>query len=149
MMRYIEAFPSKQMYPYLSSVERKVAESYHNIDRRRWLVWSKWLFFITFPGQLMVSLSRKSNENKSFYPNQIAPSIYIIIELCYYSLAQWEMKIHRLWGKSFNISHWPRSHLTNGILQQIEDLLKSKTRIRMVWLICLTLGTIDGVLEKY
>ena len=38
-MRNIETFPSKQMYPYLSLVERKVAEFYHNIDRRRWLVW--------------------------------------------------------------------------------------------------------------
>ena len=49
MMRNIETFPSKQMYPYLSLVERKVAEFYHNINRRHWLVWSKWLIFITFP----------------------------------------------------------------------------------------------------
>jgi len=34
MMRNIERFPSKQMYPYLSLVERKEAEFYHNIDRR-------------------------------------------------------------------------------------------------------------------
>ena len=32
MMRNIESFPSKQMYPFLSLVERKVAEFYHNID---------------------------------------------------------------------------------------------------------------------
>ena len=38
-MRNIETFPSKQMCPYLSLDERKVAEFYHNIDRRRWLVW--------------------------------------------------------------------------------------------------------------
>ena len=44
------------MYPYLSLVEREVAEFYHDIDRRRWLVWLKWLIFITFSGQLMVSL---------------------------------------------------------------------------------------------
>ena len=56
IMRNIETFPSKQMYPYLSLVERKVAEFYHNIDRRRWLVWLKWLIFINFFGQLMVSL---------------------------------------------------------------------------------------------
>ena len=42
----------------ISLVERKVAEFYHNIDRRHWLVWSKWLIFITFSGQLMVSLCR-------------------------------------------------------------------------------------------
>ena len=56
-MRNIETFPSKQMYPYLSLVERKVAEFYLNIDTKRWLVWLKWLIFITFSGQLMVSLS--------------------------------------------------------------------------------------------
>ena len=56
-MRNIETFPSKQMYPYLSLDERKVAEFYHNIDRRRWLVWLKWLIFINFSGQLMVSLT--------------------------------------------------------------------------------------------
>ena len=37
-MRNIETFPSKQMYPYFSLVERKVAEFYLNIDRMRWLV---------------------------------------------------------------------------------------------------------------
>ena len=35
MMRNIETFRSKQMYPYLSLVERKVAEFYLNIDRMR------------------------------------------------------------------------------------------------------------------
>ena len=33
MMRNIETFPSKHMYLYLSMVERKEAEFYHNIDR--------------------------------------------------------------------------------------------------------------------
>ena len=32
MMRNIETFPSKQMYTYISLVERKEAEFYHNID---------------------------------------------------------------------------------------------------------------------
>ena len=40
-IRNIEAFPSKQMYHYLSLVERKVAEFQHNIDIRRYLVWLK------------------------------------------------------------------------------------------------------------
>jgi len=35
MMRIIETFLSKQMYSYLSLVERKEAEFFHNIDRRR------------------------------------------------------------------------------------------------------------------
>ena len=55
-MRNIKTFPSKQMYLYLSLVERKVAESYQNIDRRCYLVWLKWLIFIAYSGQLMVSL---------------------------------------------------------------------------------------------
>ena len=42
-MRNIETFPFKQMYLYLSLVERKVAEFYHNVDKRRCLVWLKWL----------------------------------------------------------------------------------------------------------
>ena len=63
-MRNIETFPSKQMYPYLSLDERKVAEFYHNIDRRRWLVWLKWLILINFSGQLMVSLG-----NTNWYAN--------------------------------------------------------------------------------
>ena len=40
-MRNIETFPSKQMYLYLSLVKRKVAEFYHNIDRKRYWVWFK------------------------------------------------------------------------------------------------------------
>ena len=55
-MRNIETFPSKQMYLYISLVERKVAEFYHNIDRGRYLVWFKLLIFMAFSGQLMVSL---------------------------------------------------------------------------------------------
>ena len=37
-MRNIETFPSKQIYLYLSLVERKVAEFYHNMDGRHYLV---------------------------------------------------------------------------------------------------------------
>ena len=37
-MRNIETFPSKQMCLYLSLVERKVAELYHIIDRKCYLV---------------------------------------------------------------------------------------------------------------
>ena len=59
-MRNIETFPSKQMYLYLSLVERKVAEFYHTIYRRRYSVWLKWLIFIAFSGQLIVSLLEAS-----------------------------------------------------------------------------------------
>ena len=55
-MRNIKTFPSNQMYLCPSLVERKVADFNHNIDRRRHLVWLKWLIFIAFSGQLMVSL---------------------------------------------------------------------------------------------
>jgi len=40
-MRNIETFPSKQIYLELSLVERKEAEFYYNIDRRRYLAWLK------------------------------------------------------------------------------------------------------------
>ena len=64
-MRNIETFPSKQMYLYLSLVEREVAEFYHNIDRRSWLVWVKMTyfhrFFRTIPGVLVNRYSWKLN----------------------------------------------------------------------------------------
>ena len=44
-MKNIETFPSKHMYLYLSLVERKVAEFYHNMV--------KILIFIAFSGQLI------------------------------------------------------------------------------------------------
>ena len=53
-----------------------------------------------------------------------------MIQLCYFSLDQWELKIHLLWGKYFNITHWLRSHSTNRRLQHIEEISKSKTRIQ-------------------
>ena len=56
MMRNIETFPSKQMYPYLSLVERKVAEFYHDIDRRLYLVLLNRLILIIFWREFMVSL---------------------------------------------------------------------------------------------
>ena len=43
------------MYLYLSLVKRKVAESYHNMDRRRYLVWLKWIIAIW--KELLVSLA--------------------------------------------------------------------------------------------
>ena len=46
----------------------------------------------------------------------------MMIELYYFSLDHWEIKIHLLGGKCVNIPHWPRSHLTNGRLQHIKEL---------------------------
>ena len=55
-MRNIETFPSKQMYLYLSLAKRNEVETYHNIDRRRYLVRLKWIIFITIWRELLVSL---------------------------------------------------------------------------------------------
>ena len=62
-MRNIKTFPSKQMYLYLSLVERKEAEFYHNIDRRRYLVWFKWLIFQTIAGILSTKIIKTANNN--------------------------------------------------------------------------------------
>ena len=37
---------------------------------------------------------------RQFDPNRIVPSIYIMRELCYFSLDRWEIKIHLLWNVS-------------------------------------------------
>ena len=58
-------------------------------------------------------LIRKVYENKSFEPNLIAPSVYIMMELCCFSLDQWEIRIHLLWGKSFNIPLHCDPHLND------------------------------------
>ena len=76
IMRNIETFPWKQMYPYLSLDERKVAEFYHNIDRRSWLVWVKMTyihrFFRTIPGVLekhVLSHRGKWHDNRPIFTN--------------------------------------------------------------------------------
>ena len=62
----------------------------------------------------------KAMKISHFNPNQSAPSIYIMIELCYFSLDQWEIRIHLLWGKSFNIPHHCDPHLNQT---KFNDLL--------------------------
>ena len=80
-------------------------------------------------------LSGKSDENKSFKSNQLAPSIYIMIELCFFSLDQWEIRIHLLWGKCFNIPHHcdPRLNQTkfnDSLPLTIPGVLASKPILR-------------------
>ena len=58
----------KHMYLYLSLAESKVAEFYHNIDRRRYLVWLKWLIFIALSRHLMVSLQNKIQNCRCLLP---------------------------------------------------------------------------------
>ena len=72
-MRNVETSSSKQMYLYLSLVERKVAEFYHN-------TWLKWLVFIAFSGQLMVSLLEwgKNLHSSDYYFERISSKMELI-----------------------------------------------------------------------
>ena len=62
----------------------------------------------------------KAMKISHFNPNQSAPSIYIKIDLCYFSLDQWKIRIHLLWGKSFNIPLHCDPHLNQT---KFNDLL--------------------------
>ena len=46
-----------------------------------------------------------------------------MIELCYFSLDQWEIRIHLLWGKSFKIPHHCDPHLNQTKWLIFNDLL--------------------------
>ena len=78
-MRNIEIFPSQQMYPYLSLVERKEAEFYHNIDRRSWLVWVEMTyfhrFFRTIPG------ARQLTTSQGTYSETLATKFQVTFDL--------------------------------------------------------------------
>ena len=65
----------------------------------------------------------KAKKISNFNPNQSAPSIYIMTELCYISLDQWEIRIHLLWGKSFNIPLHCDPHLNQTKWLIFNDLL--------------------------
>ena len=62
----------------------------------------------------------KVKKTSHFNPNELTPSIYIMRELCFFSLDQWEIRIHLLWGKCFNNPHHCDPHLNqtrlNGFL---------------------------------
>ena len=55
-------------------------------------------------------------------PNQLAPSIYIMKELCFFSLDQWEIRIHLLWEKCFNIPHHSDPHLNQTKFNELLPL---------------------------
>ena len=100
-MRNIKTFPSKQMYLYLSLVERKEAEFYHNINRRRYLVCFKWLIFIAFPGQFMVSLRNRSytiQMNHTSYLTAIVLNKAWIWEqlLCAWTVCCWMLEVGQI-----------------------------------------------------
>ena len=87
-----------------------------------WRLWEWWSY------QLMLSIRtpsivRKAMKISHFNPNQSAPSIYIMIELCFFSLDQWEIRIHLLWGISFNIPLHCDPHLNQTKWLIFNDLL--------------------------
>ena len=45
-----------------------------------------------------INCPEKAMKISHINPNQSVPSIYIMIELCCFSLDQWVIKIHMLWG---------------------------------------------------
>ena len=113
--------------PFLIIIMTSTSCSYHHHDHQPnlLLIRTSTSFF-----QGQHQLSRKSEKNKSFWPNQSAPFIYIMIELCYFSLYQWGIRIHLLWGECFNIPHHCDPHLNQT---KFNDLLPL---------------TIDGVLAN-
>ena len=93
------------------------------------MTWWKWKFLQQGTSWLLslVKLDKdtrncleKVKKISHLKPNQLAPSIYIMKELCFFSLDQWEISIHLLWGKCFNIPHHCDPHLNqtklNGLL---------------------------------
>ena len=129
-MRNIETFPSKQMYPYLSLVERKVAEFYHNIDRRRYLVWFKWLIFIVFPGQFMVSLCLAVDENYMglmgwdlLWVRNIFDKPMNSLNYCYSS--------HEFYSKHCQSQNGPEGwvHITRSQFTNLEHITISESRL--------------------
>ena len=86
MKRNIERFPSKQMYPYLSLVERNVAEFCHNIDRGSWLVWVKITYFLRFFWIILGVLNTFPVKWCSFSTKHASASQHLLCKL----MACWE-----------------------------------------------------------
>ena len=101
---------------------------------------------IAHVASFLKELSKNVKKISHLKPNQLAPSIYIMKELCFFSLDQWEIYIHLLWGKCFNIPHWLRSHSTNGRLQQIEKIHHCDPHLNQTKFNDLLPLTIDGVI---
>ena len=93
-------------------------------SQKQFADWNFEALLLLFTIKDTMNCAEKTMKISHLNPNQSAPSIYIMIELCYFSLDQWEIKIHVLWGICFNIPHWPWSHLTNGIFQHIKELVR-------------------------
>ena len=92
-MRNIKTFPSKQMYLYLSLIKGKEAEFYHDIDRKRSLVWFKWLVFIAFLGQFMVSLFIWVHFSSLEFDLKPSESFHIF---SFRSFCHWQMRLDRM-----------------------------------------------------
>ena len=50
---------------------------------------------------------------------------HIMIEFCYFSLDQWEIRIHLLWGKCFNIPHLNQTKFNDLLPLTIHGVLES------------------------
>ena len=77
---------------------------------------------------------KKINHLKS---NQLVPSIYTMKELCFFSLDQWEISTHLLWGKCFNIPHHYDPHLNqtklNGLLPLTIPGVLDNSFVKWTW----------------
>ena len=94
---------------------------------------SHWLTIISKSSFISITSISSLMEafNVDLYPVHAFPSIYVKRELCHFSLDWWQVKIHLLQGKCFNIPHHcdPHSSQTKWLI--FNDLLSL---------------TIDGVL---
>ena len=119
MMRHIETLPSKQMYPYLSLVERKEAEFYHKIDRRRWLVWVKMTYFHRSFRTINGVLGLHQSNNKciliQFFHADSHYEVYYLLNL--YNLLEFPWRLHVCGSISvlapliaINLYNWFASH---------------------------------------
>ena len=100
-----------------------------------------------------MNCAEKAMKISHFNPNQSAPSIYIMIELYYFSLDQWEIRIHLLWGKSFNIPHHFDPHLNQTKFNDLLPLTIHGPLAMIVWILytgnwTLSFIVIQNVIEQ-
>ena len=74
-------------------------------SQKQFADWNFEALLLLFTIKDTMNCAEKTMKISHLNPNQSAPSIYIMIELCYFSLDQWEIRLRLLWGKSFNIPH--------------------------------------------
>ena len=75
------------------------------------------------------AMSRMSDEKNSLELKCLERSIYIMIELWFFSFNEWEFKIHLLRGRCFNITRWSEAFRP----MRDSDTLKSFLIPRQEW----------------